>query len=67
MVDVYQEWCGPCKALVSTFKRVKNESGDDLLRFVAVWQLWALFLKTTLKQDTSLSFEVDLCRRLCGK
>jgi len=36
VVDVYQEWCGPCKALISTFKRVKNESGDDLLRFATV-------------------------------
>jgi nucleoside diphosphate kinase/thiol-disulfide isomerase/thioredoxin len=33
VVDVYQEWCGPCKAIVSTFKRIKNESGDDMLRF----------------------------------
>lgn len=39
VVDVYQEWCGPCKALLSTFKRVKNEIGDDLLRFATVWQM----------------------------
>lgn len=36
MVDVYQEWCGPCKAMVSIFKRVKLELGDDLLRFAVV-------------------------------
>ncbi|XP_070570046.1 thioredoxin domain-containing protein 3 homolog isoform X6 [Ptychodera flava] len=33
VVDVYQKWCGPCKAVASLFKRVKNEIGDDLLHF----------------------------------
>jgi len=28
-----QHWCGPCKAIVSSFKRIKNELGDDLLVF----------------------------------
>ena len=36
MVDVYQEWAGPCKAMVSNFRRLKNELGDDLLRFGVV-------------------------------
>lgn len=36
VVDVYAEWCGPCKAVVSLFRRVKNELGDDLLRFATV-------------------------------
>ena len=36
VVDVYQEWAGPCKAMVSNFKRLKNELGDDLLRFTVV-------------------------------
>ena len=34
--DVYQEWCGPCKAMVSKFKTIKNEIGDDLLHFAIV-------------------------------
>ncbi|KAL5005973.1 hypothetical protein ScPMuIL_017131 [Solemya velum] len=33
VVDVYQQWCGPCMGMASNFKRVKNEIGDDLLRF----------------------------------
>ncbi|XP_005109042.2 thioredoxin domain-containing protein 3 homolog [Aplysia californica] len=33
VVDVYQEWCGPCNALQGTFRRLKNELGDSLLHF----------------------------------
>jgi len=33
VVDVYQDWSGPCKAMISNFRRFKNELGDDLLRF----------------------------------
>ena len=36
VVDIYQEWCGPCKAMVSGFRRLKNELGDDLLKFAVV-------------------------------
>ena len=36
VVDVYQEWCGPCKAMTSIFRRIKNEIGDDLLHFAVV-------------------------------
>lgn len=31
MLDVYSEWCGPCKAIVSALRRIKNELADDLL------------------------------------
>ncbi|XP_065108430.1 thioredoxin domain-containing protein 6 [Paramisgurnus dabryanus] len=34
VVDVYQQWCGPCRAVVSLFRKIKNELGDDLLHFV---------------------------------
>ncbi|XP_060137033.1 thioredoxin domain-containing protein 3 [Zootoca vivipara] len=34
VVDVYQAWCGPCKAVLSLFRKLKNEYGeDDLLHF----------------------------------
>ncbi|KAK0067211.1 thioredoxin domain-containing protein 3 isoform X5 [Biomphalaria pfeifferi] len=33
LIDVYQEWCGPCQALVGNFRRLKNELGDNLLNF----------------------------------
>ncbi|XP_046902971.1 thioredoxin domain-containing protein 6 [Hypomesus transpacificus] len=33
VIDVYQKWCGPCKAVVSLFRKIKNELGDELLHF----------------------------------
>ncbi|XP_067844032.1 thioredoxin domain-containing protein 6-like isoform X1 [Heptranchias perlo] len=33
VVDVYQAWCGPCKAVISLFRKIKNELGDNLLHF----------------------------------
>ncbi|CAH8440111.1 unnamed protein product [Dicrocoelium dendriticum] len=33
VIDIYQEWCGPCKAAVGIFKRMKSELNDDLLNF----------------------------------
>uniref|UniRef100_A0A8C5HQU7 Nucleoside diphosphate kinase B n=1 Tax=Gouania willdenowi TaxID=441366 RepID=A0A8C5HQU7_GOUWI len=33
VVDVYQQWCGPCRAVVSLLKKIKNELGDDFLHF----------------------------------
>ncbi|KAF8567676.1 hypothetical protein P879_07582, partial [Paragonimus westermani] len=35
VVDVYQEWCGPCKAVVGLFRRIKTELNDDVLNFAA--------------------------------
>ncbi|NXK11296.1 TXND3 protein, partial [Herpetotheres cachinnans] len=33
-IDVYQAWCGPCKAVVNLFRKLKNEFGeDDVLHF----------------------------------
>ncbi|KAM4875005.1 thioredoxin domain-containing protein 3 [Thomomys bottae] len=35
VVDVYQAWCGPCKAMQPLFRKLKNElNEDDILHFV---------------------------------
>ncbi|XP_026699758.1 thioredoxin domain-containing protein 3 [Athene cunicularia] len=34
VIDVYQAWCGPCKAVVNLLRKLKNEFGeDDVLHF----------------------------------
>nr|VZI50372.1 unnamed protein product [Spirometra erinaceieuropaei] len=33
VVDVYQEWSGPCESLMNIFRRIKVEINDDLLTF----------------------------------
>ncbi|XP_072336846.1 thioredoxin domain-containing protein 6 isoform X2 [Scyliorhinus torazame] len=33
VVDVYQAWCGPCKTVISLFRKIKNELGDNRLHF----------------------------------
>ncbi|XP_078702258.1 thioredoxin domain-containing protein 6-like isoform X3 [Branchiostoma floridae x Branchiostoma belcheri] len=35
MIDVYQAWAGPCTAVNGMLRRIKNELGDDLLRFAS--------------------------------
>ncbi|XP_067934512.1 thioredoxin domain-containing protein 3 homolog isoform X2 [Watersipora subatra] len=33
VIDVFQEWAGPCKAMLANFRRIRNELSDDLLHF----------------------------------
>ena len=33
VVDVHQSWCGPCKAVASTLKRVVMDHGDKPIKF----------------------------------
>ncbi|NWY55762.1 TXND3 protein, partial [Chionis minor] len=34
VIDVYQAWCGPCKAVLNLFRKLKNDfSEDDVLHF----------------------------------
>ena len=41
VIDCYRQWCGPCKAVVSTFKRIYFDLGDRPLkvrrRRTSVW------------------------------
>ena len=36
VVDVYQTYGGPCKALEAKFRAIKNTLGDPLLAFAVV-------------------------------
>ncbi|VTJ61101.1 Hypothetical predicted protein, partial [Marmota monax] len=37
VIDVYQAWCGPCKAVQPLFRKMKNElNEDEILHFVVV-------------------------------
>lgn len=33
VVDAYADWCGPCRAVQSLFRRIKTDLGDKLLSF----------------------------------
>ncbi|TGZ74876.1 hypothetical protein CRM22_000704 [Opisthorchis felineus] len=33
IIDIYQDWSGPCKAAAGIFRRMKTELNDDLLNF----------------------------------
>ncbi|KAJ8010674.1 hypothetical protein DPEC_G00077580 [Dallia pectoralis] len=35
VIDVYQRWCGPCKAVQSIFRKCRIDYGEDLLRFAS--------------------------------
>ena len=36
VVECYQTWCGPCKAIQGTFKRIYFDAGDKPLKFFTV-------------------------------
>uniref|UniRef100_A0A8C0P4A8 Thioredoxin domain-containing protein 3 n=1 Tax=Canis lupus familiaris TaxID=9615 RepID=A0A8C0P4A8_CANLF len=44
VIDVYQAWCGPCKAMQPLFRKLKNELNEDELLHFVVWN-FGLILK----------------------
>uniref|UniRef100_A0A8D1RGU4 Thioredoxin domain-containing protein n=1 Tax=Sus scrofa TaxID=9823 RepID=A0A8D1RGU4_PIG len=36
VIDVYQAWCGPCKAMQTLFRKLKNELNEDEMLHFAV-------------------------------
>lgn len=39
VVEVYQDWCGPCKAVINTLKKQFFELGERPLKFYTVSML----------------------------
>jgi hypothetical protein len=47
VVDVYQQWAGPCKSVEANFKRIKFETGESLLKFALVIIIsYCIFMST---------------------
>lgn len=45
VIDVYQAWCGPCKAVQPLFRKLKNElNEDEILHFAVVRFLFSFNL-----------------------
>ena len=59
VVDAYAAWCGPCKAIVSTLKRIKNELGDDLLHFATVSVIYVVMLSLSVSTLGKLKSLLD--------
>lgn len=36
VAEAFQAWCGPCKAMENTLRKIKMEQSDDLLKFALV-------------------------------
>mmetsp|Transcript_19692 Transcript_19692/g.67022 ORF Transcript_19692/g.67022 Transcript_19692/m.67022 type:complete len:113 (-) Transcript_19692:1050-1388(-) len=36
VIDIYHTWCGPCKAIQNTFKKIYLDYGDKPLKFYTV-------------------------------
>ena len=74
MVDVYQQWAGPCKSVEGNFKRIKNETGDQSLKFALViiishflphihylWLSWHLIPVTLLSSIVITPIKKMIC------
>ncbi|NXN43706.1 TXND3 protein, partial [Rhinoptilus africanus] len=55
VIDVYQAWCGPCKAVLSLFRKLKNDFGEDgVLHFAVIQHVPKLKLMCKLSDKNSL-------------
>jgi len=68
IVDIYPKWTGPCKSICSTLKRIKLESGSQILRFATacVDEIEALAEYRNLPPEPTFLFYasgvlVDIC------
>lgn len=45
VLEVYSDWCGPCKSVLPTLKRIKLDKDDEsTLQFLTVCSIKRLFL-----------------------
>ncbi len=53
VVEVYQSWCGPCKAVASILKKLYFDMSDKPLKFYTVSRNFST-LMPAMQQPTSL-------------
>lgn len=66
VVDVYAKWCGPCKAVTGLFRRIKNELGDDLLKF-AIVRMVKVFLTVNMNFSQAETDDINSLELYRGK
>lgn len=64
VIDVYSAWCGPCKAIQGLLRRLKNEIGDDLLRFAMVCAIFVSVHAQMVKVKVHLQAKSDTIESL---
>lgn len=58
---MYQQWCGPCRAVVSLLRKIKNELGDDLLHFATVRRVNKKYEELKIFREGPLKLCVCVC------
>ena len=71
VVELYSEWCGPCKSVLPTFKRIRLEKDDETcLKFLVVRHLQPVradaAVHSTSKHDVGAVCSC-LFQRVCGQ
>ena len=64
VVECYQDWCGPCKAIFNTFKRLYFELGDRPLKFYTVSDV-IVILKKGGKRASQLCYREQALELTC--
>ena len=56
VIDIYQQWTGPCRSVEAIFKQMSQENGDRVLKLAAV--IIRLPLSSTYNPPTVVSFSM---------
>ncbi|XP_006887685.1 PREDICTED: thioredoxin domain-containing protein 3 [Elephantulus edwardii] len=60
VIDVYQAWCGPCKAMQSLFRKLKNELNEDEILHFAVAEVDSIVTLQSFKDKCEPVFLFSL-------